>query len=78
MLSTLIDDALEYQKNRSGRIRDYMSKAKIVKEALGGRSASAITPQELDSWLSSSTRDTSNVQPLPRISEHGLQAGDAQ
>ena len=50
-LSALIDDALEYQGGHASRIRDYESKAKIVKEVMGGRSASAITPQEIDSWL---------------------------
>jgi integrase len=55
-LSALIDDALEYQENRAGRIRDYESKSKILKEAMGGRSASAITPQEIDSWLTKHTK----------------------
>ncbi len=52
----MIDDALAYQKNRAGRLRDYESKGKIVKEAMGGRSASAITPQEIDSWLNKHTK----------------------
>lgn len=55
-LAALIDDALKYQKNRAGRLRDYESKAKIVKEAMGGRTASAITPQEIDSWLNKHTK----------------------
>jgi hypothetical protein len=55
-LSTLIDDALEYQKNRAGRIRDYESKSKILKEAMGDRSASTITPQEVDCWLTKYTK----------------------
>jgi len=55
-LSSLVDDALEYQEKRAGRLRDDESKAKIVKEAMGGRSASAITPQEIGSWLNKHTK----------------------
>jgi integrase len=55
-LSTLIDDALEYQKDRTGRLRDYECKAKIVKEAMGARRASAITPQEIDAWMNKRTK----------------------
>jgi hypothetical protein len=50
-LSALIDDALEFAKAHASRYRDYESKAKIVKEAMGERVASSITPQEIDSWL---------------------------
>lgn len=51
-LSSLIDDALEFAKTHNGRFRDYESKAKIVREAMGARTASSITPQEIDQWLS--------------------------
>ena len=50
-LSALVDDALEYAKVHNGRYRDYESKAKIVREAMGTRVASAITPQDIDAWL---------------------------
>jgi site-specific recombinase XerD len=51
-LSALIDDVLEYAKTHASRARDYESKAEIVREALGSRIASSITPQDLNAWLS--------------------------
>jgi len=51
-LSTLIDDALEFVTDHRDK-RNYVSKAEIVREALGSYAASDITPQELDRWLKS-------------------------
>lgn len=55
-LSELIDDALEFTTDHKDR-RNYISRAAIVREAMGSRPASEITPQELDRWLRS--RETS-------------------
>jgi integrase len=55
-LSELVGDALEFVKTHNGRFRDYESKAKIVREAMGTRTASSITPQEIDQWLSKHTK----------------------
>lgn len=49
--SALLDDALEFARKHNRSIRDYECKAKIVRSALGNRTASEITPQEIDSWL---------------------------
>lgn len=49
-LSELIDDALEYVANHRD-FRSYLSKAGIVREALGKRPASELTPQEIERWL---------------------------
>jgi site-specific recombinase XerD len=49
-LSELIDDALEHVASHKD-IRNYRSKAEIVRAALGGRKAEDITPQELLQWL---------------------------
>jgi len=46
----LIDDALEYVADHKDR-RNYESKAKIVRKALGDRPAADLTPQELERWL---------------------------
>jgi hypothetical protein len=51
-LSALIDDALEYARTHASRVRDYESKAEIVREVLGTRIASSITPQDIHGWLS--------------------------
>lgn len=51
-LSELIDDALEFVQDHRDR-RNYVSKAEIVREALGSRPAAEITPQDLDRWLRS-------------------------
>jgi integrase len=51
-LSALIDDALEHARCHVARIRDYESKAEIVREVMGARIASTITPKEIESWLS--------------------------
>ena len=52
-LSELIDDAVEVTTTHNKHPRDYTSKAKIVREALGSRPAAEITPQEIDRWLTS-------------------------
>lgn len=46
----LIDDALEYVADHKDK-RNYESKAKIVRKALGDRPAADLTPQELERWL---------------------------
>ncbi|MBB5316676.1 tyrosine-type recombinase/integrase [Tunturibacter empetritectus] len=50
--SELIDDALEYVADHKDR-RSYISKAEIVRKAIGSRPAAEITPQELERWLRS-------------------------
>lgn len=54
-LSELIDDVLEYTKDHRDA-RSYVSKAEIVRKALGSRPASEITPQEISRWLSSHSK----------------------
>ena len=49
-LSELIDDALEFVAHHKD-IRNYKSKAVIVRDALGSRPAADLTPQELERWL---------------------------
>jgi integrase len=49
-LSELIDDALEFVANHKD-VRNYKSKAVIVREALGSCTAVELTPQELERWL---------------------------
>jgi len=49
-LADLIDDALEAVTDHKDK-RNYVSKAAIVKAALGSRPAAELTPQELDRWL---------------------------
>ena len=49
-LSELIDDALEHVAGHRD-LRNYKSKAEIVRADLGGRKAEDITPQELLQWL---------------------------
>lgn len=49
-LSELIDDALEHVAGHKD-LRNYKSKAEIVRADLGGRKAEDITPQELLQWL---------------------------
>jgi integrase len=46
----LIDDALEFVANHKDN-RNYKSKAGIVREDMGSRSAAEMTPQELERWL---------------------------
>src|SRR5487761_2132140 len=60
-LSALIDDALEFVADHKDR-RNYISKAAIVREALGSRPAADLTPQEMERWLRSfcKTAATSN------------------
>ena len=50
--SELIDDALEYVADHKD-VRSYVSKAGIVREALGARPANELTPQEIERWLRS-------------------------
>jgi integrase len=49
-VAELIDDVLEYVKHHKD-LRNYVSKAEIVKSELGGRPAGEVTPQELAKWL---------------------------
>ena len=49
-LSDLIDDALEFVADHKDK-RNYLSKAEIVRTALGSRPAAEVTPQELERWL---------------------------
>jgi integrase len=51
-LGDLIDLALEYAKDHKD-LRSYVSRAAILREGLGRRPASEITPQEIDRWLTS-------------------------
>lgn len=50
--SELIDDALEYVADHKD-FRSYVSKAGIVREALGKKVANELTPQEIERWLRS-------------------------
>jgi integrase len=60
-VSDLIDLALQATNNHRDR-RNYVSKAEIVRAALGDRPASEVTPQEIADWLESrfKTPGTSN------------------
>jgi integrase len=49
-IGELLDDALQYASDHKD-IRTYKSRAEIVRAAMGHRSASSLTPQELDGWL---------------------------
>jgi integrase len=51
-VSDLIDLALEATANHKDR-RNYVSKAAIVRKALGDRPAAEVTPQEVEQWLKS-------------------------
>jgi site-specific recombinase XerD len=51
-VSDLIDLALEATANHKDR-RNYISKAAIVREALGDRAAAEVSPQEVEQWLQS-------------------------
>jgi integrase len=51
-LSALIDLALEATANHKDK-RNYVSKAAIVREALGARAAAEVKPQEVEQWLQS-------------------------
>lgn len=51
-LSELIDDALEYVADHKD-FRSYLSKAGIVRKALGSTPAKELTPQEIERWLRS-------------------------
>ena len=50
--SELIDDVLEYVADHKD-VRSYISKAEIVRKAVGSRPAAEITIQELERWLRS-------------------------
>jgi integrase len=53
-LSELIDDVLEYVADHKDR-RNYISKAEIVRAALGSTPAADLKPQELSRWLKANT-----------------------
>jgi integrase len=52
LFSELIDDVLEYVADHKDH-RSYVSKANIVRRAIGSRPAAEVTPQELERWLRS-------------------------
>jgi integrase len=54
-ISELIDDALLFVVDHKDR-RSYISKAEIVRKALGDRIASTLTPQDIDQWLKSHSK----------------------
>jgi integrase len=49
-LGDLIDGVLEFTADHKDK-RNYVSKAEIVREAVGARPAAEILPEELDRWL---------------------------
>jgi integrase len=49
-IGELIDDALEFVTDHKD-LRNYVSKAAIVRHAMGHRPAASLKPQELDAWL---------------------------
>jgi hypothetical protein len=51
-LAELIDDALEHVRHHKD-LRNYESKAVIVKAALGGKKAEDLKPKEIAAWLNS-------------------------
>jgi integrase len=51
-LSELIDDVLEHVQHHKD-LRNYQSKAEIVRAALGGRKADDLKPKEIAVWLNS-------------------------
>jgi hypothetical protein len=53
-VSELIDDVLEYVEDHKDR-RNYISKAEIVRAALGSTPAVDLKPQELGRWLKANT-----------------------
>lgn len=53
-LSDLIDDVPEYVADHKDR-RSYISKAEIVRTALGSTPAAELKPQELSRWLKDNT-----------------------
>jgi integrase len=48
----LIDLAVEFTADHKDR-RSYVTKAKIVRDAMGAESAAQVTPQDIDRWLTS-------------------------
>ena len=60
-LSALIDGALEFARTHNKSARDYECKARILREAMGTRIASEITPQDIDRWLSSRCKTPATV-----------------
>jgi integrase len=56
----LIDDVLEYVADHKDK-RSYISKAGIVRKALGSRPAAEVTPQELERWLRSRFRTSATT-----------------
>src|SRR3954447_24086218 len=59
----LIDDVLEYVADHKDR-RNYISKAEIVRAALGSTPAANLKPQELGRWLKA---NTTHLQPTTGI-----------
>jgi integrase len=51
-IGELIDDALEFVSDHKD-LRNYKSKAEIVRHAMGHRPAASLKPAELDAWLKS-------------------------
>lgn len=51
LLGELIDDAVEFAKGHNTDTRSYVTKGAIVKQSLGTKDASSITPQDIGRWL---------------------------
>ena len=56
-MSDLLDLLLHYAEGTPDQ-RNVIGRVKIIRDALGNRSASDITPQELDRWLKSHTKSS--------------------
>ena len=50
-VSDLVDLAIEFTAGHKDK-RNYISRGEIVREQLGDREAAAVTPQDIDQWLS--------------------------
>src|ERR1035437_4655193 len=59
-VSDLIDLALEATANHKDR-RNYISKAAIVREALGAQPAAEVKPQEVEQWLKSRAKSAATA-----------------
>lgn len=52
-LGDLADLALAYAREHNKSVRDYVTKAKLLKEAIGARIADEIGPEEIADWIKS-------------------------
>ena len=71
-LSALIDGALEFARTHNKSVRDYECKARILREAMGTRIASEITPQDIDRWLSKRCKTPATVNRYRAVPESHL------